>query len=460
MGRTSVCERTVEVNAVAGGQATRKSAGRAVLLAVAATWMLSTVGCFASFDMRKNIPWPEWDGDKPQTPLKVVAMWQDTVKSSEGRPAVRGFGGRVIFYGKDDNKTVKVEGDLDVYAFVENDRDPNDINPSRKFVFTADMLEKHYSENKLGHTYNFWLPWEEVGGKTLQITLVTRFTPATGGTTVMSDHTTYILPGLDDLAEQRLSRPEPMHRDADITPVGYFGDTPGGHRISVESVPLPQLDASSEFRFRSMSGPAQPSMYNTGSQYNAGYGIAGSGNGGQIMPGNMPYSAPAMQQYGTQYVPQNGQFAPQGNMPYQGQQPPPQGSAPRYYDVPMPTGNILPGPGPAQGQVPAYNPFTPNPGIPQPSQRWRQYEAPNNLNPAASTSGMNGPARTSEQAHLAQQQRELQQEASFPEFGAADSTNWKTPQMSSTDPRLSRQIPQAADRQPPRLPVQAGPYGR
>ena len=93
---------------------------RLLIVACIGGSVITSSGCFSGFDMRKNIPWPELvNYDEPKTPLKMVAMWQDTVKSQPGKPSIRGFGGRIIFYGADATKPVKVDGDLDVFAFVE-----------------------------------------------------------------------------------------------------------------------------------------------------------------------------------------------------------------------------------------------------------------------------------------------------------------------------------------------------
>src|SRR5688572_20744600 len=93
---------------------------------------LMLAGC-SYFDLRKNIPWMPGEDGELERPMKIVAAWTDTIMShSEERP-VRGFGGRLMFYAREDSKPVKVKGSLVVYAFDETGRDPRNVKPDRKF---------------------------------------------------------------------------------------------------------------------------------------------------------------------------------------------------------------------------------------------------------------------------------------------------------------------------------------
>ena len=87
---------------------------------------------------------------------------------------MRGFGARIYFYEQDAQEPIKVDGTLVVYAF-----DATNVSqmpkPEKKYVFTAEQFAKHYSKTSLGHSYSIWLPWDEVGGVTRQLSLVTRF---------------------------------------------------------------------------------------------------------------------------------------------------------------------------------------------------------------------------------------------------------------------------------------------
>jgi hypothetical protein len=105
------------------------------------------------------------------SPQKMTVIWKGSTLASPGNPAVRGFGGRVFFYDAD-NETVKVDGEMVVYGFdTANDSNQAD----KKFVFKRDKMEDHYGETNLGHSYSFWVPWDEVGGDQKSVTLIPAF---------------------------------------------------------------------------------------------------------------------------------------------------------------------------------------------------------------------------------------------------------------------------------------------
>ena len=141
--------------------------------------------------------WPYWPfnrEDKPGKPDKIVTLWSDTVLTQPGRPPIRGFGGRLMFYEGKKEEPIKVEGTLVVYAFDETDRDANNARPDRKYAFTPQQLPPHYSKSKIGHSYSVWLPWDEVGGPQKEITLIVRFEPKEGAVAI-SDPCRQLLPG-------------------------------------------------------------------------------------------------------------------------------------------------------------------------------------------------------------------------------------------------------------------------
>lgn len=150
-------------------------------------------GC-ATFDLSKRIPWGAGEDGKPAVPMRLMAVWTDTTMTSPGKPAMRGMGGRIVFYDQA-NEPVKVKGTLVVYAFNETDRDPTNVTPDRKYVFLTSDFEKHYSKGRLGHSYSFWLPWDQVGGKQAAISLIARFQPDKGGE-IIGEQTKHLLPGL------------------------------------------------------------------------------------------------------------------------------------------------------------------------------------------------------------------------------------------------------------------------
>jgi hypothetical protein len=155
--------------------------------------LLPLAGC-STFDLRKGIPWIPGEDGELERPMKIVAVWTDTIMSHGEETPVRGFGGRLMFYHREDGKPVKVQGTLVVYAFDETNRDPRNVRPERKYVFSAEEFEKHYSESKLGHSYSVWLPWDKVGGPQAEVSLLVRFTPKAGGM-ITGEQQTVSLPG-------------------------------------------------------------------------------------------------------------------------------------------------------------------------------------------------------------------------------------------------------------------------
>jgi len=136
--------------------------------------------------------WP-WSKPEPETPARMIDTWTDTVLWQPGKAGVRGFGGRIMFFPEDDEDPVVVDGTLTVYAFDDDDPDP-DKPPVKKYLFLAEKLPGHYSESEVGHSYSFWLPWDDVGGSERQIGLITRFEDKEGKV-VMSKVAHKTLPG-------------------------------------------------------------------------------------------------------------------------------------------------------------------------------------------------------------------------------------------------------------------------
>ena len=154
--------------------------------------MLALAGC-AKLDLDEGFTL--WKSDpQPQTPERLAAVWTETTLHQPGKPVVRGFGGRILFHGSDEQQAVLVEGNVIVYAY-DNDR-PNqeDPAPDKKFVFPAENLAKHSSDSSLGPSYSFWLPWDNAGGPQRRISLLTRFEDKSGKI-VMSQMAHVTLPG-------------------------------------------------------------------------------------------------------------------------------------------------------------------------------------------------------------------------------------------------------------------------
>ena len=166
-----------------------------ILLALIASGCTSTNSSLTSY-----IPfYPQEDAKSDQLPpSRVVAVWAPDVLQTIGTSATQGFGGRLFFFDNK-NKAVEVEGQLVVYAFDDTNLDDNEIGPSkrpdRRFVFTSEQVPNHFSENKIGPSYSFWIPWQQAAGQTRKtITLMPVFT-TTDGVRVAGPPTRNVLPG-------------------------------------------------------------------------------------------------------------------------------------------------------------------------------------------------------------------------------------------------------------------------
>jgi len=69
--------------------------------------LLLIAGC-SPLDLHARLPWQK-DEAEANRPRKIVAFWSDTIMHQQGQAGVRGFGGRVFFYGEDENKPVEVD---------------------------------------------------------------------------------------------------------------------------------------------------------------------------------------------------------------------------------------------------------------------------------------------------------------------------------------------------------------
>jgi hypothetical protein len=149
-------------------------------------------GC-SSLNLSEGLKWTNSE-DEPQIPNEIVDVWTNDILHHAGQSSKRGFGGRLMFHSRDIETPVKVEGSLTVYLFDDRGEDPLREDPIHKFIFPAEAFEKHYSESKLGHSYSFWLPIDDVGGVEKKLTVIARFEPKLGGK-IMSKPSTHVLPG-------------------------------------------------------------------------------------------------------------------------------------------------------------------------------------------------------------------------------------------------------------------------
>ena len=205
---------------------------------------LLTPGCqFAPKPSTKAWPWQKDTAKKP--PDRILPVWTDSVLHQPNQPGVRGFGGRVYFYGKENTDPVEVDGSFAVYVFDADDNAPSDQRPLRKFVFTADQFKTHMSRTSMGPSYSVWIPWGEVGGAPRRLSLISRFEGREGGTTI-SDPTIKILPGVPTNKEIDKSQDSAKSNQSPVSLAGHadsssptLNKVQSAEKSKIESIDLP-----------------------------------------------------------------------------------------------------------------------------------------------------------------------------------------------------------------------------
>ncbi len=161
------------------------------------------VGCSTFGGKKPTAPWAnhsEKKKTKYETPERVIAIWSDAVYQHPGKPATRGFGGRVYFYNNE-GKVIPVDGQLVVYAYDDASAAAGNDKPTRKYGFTAEQLTHYYSDSDLGASYNVWIPWDAVGNEEKQISLFPVFIDDSGRM-VRGSFANNRLPGKRNITEE------------------------------------------------------------------------------------------------------------------------------------------------------------------------------------------------------------------------------------------------------------------
>ncbi len=176
-------------------------------LVVAALLAAAQAGC-STLELPPEVPLLGIEA-RPQPPSRMTDLWSYVVLRQPGETSVRGFGGRIMFYGRTSHRPVRVEGTLTVFAFDADEDDPDNVIPEKKYIFTPEQFARYYSRSDLGHSYSVWLPWDEVGGPPRNLSLIARFESATGET-VFGQPSSQKLPGFGSKSKQP---PEPQASD-------------------------------------------------------------------------------------------------------------------------------------------------------------------------------------------------------------------------------------------------------
>jgi len=177
----------------------------------------------------------------PQVPTRLVSTWEDTVLTRQGQKPQRGFGGRLVFFNRESDEAVRVEGQLIVYAFEEANAELKNAPPTRRYVFPREQFARHESPSQLGPAYSVWLPWSELGGEQKNISLIARFEPH-HGTLIVGEQTKHLLPGTSPVLVK--SKNEPMSPGNGVRLAQYSATTDADKsvkpkkRLTTTSIPL------------------------------------------------------------------------------------------------------------------------------------------------------------------------------------------------------------------------------
>ena len=124
----------------------------------------------------------------------MAVIWTPDTVITPGKPAARGFGGRIYFYNAS-NKPIAVDGQLAVYAYDDSAEGANRETPDRKYAFTPDQFRIRFSESQIGASYSVWLPWGPATDQDLKsVSLLPVFT-STSGQIVMGQQAINVLRG-------------------------------------------------------------------------------------------------------------------------------------------------------------------------------------------------------------------------------------------------------------------------
>ena len=150
-----------------------------------------------------SVPNLPFEGVEYKVPTSLGVIWTDSSVSLPGKPTTRGFGGRFFFYDERGD-AVAVDGELTIYGFDDTDDENQRNMADKKFVFRRTELQGHAGQNDMGVSYNFWVPWDAVGGDRMTVSLLPIFQSA-DGKMIRGEMAVNVLPGKTPVAEQEAS---------------------------------------------------------------------------------------------------------------------------------------------------------------------------------------------------------------------------------------------------------------
>ena len=205
------------------GHRQHHSIGRYRLL-VALCFACVSPGCGS---LKLATPRLTFDDAPAEPPAKMIPVWSDTVMSRPGQRGVRGLGGRIVFYGRETDEPVQVNGSLIVYGWDDTQGNLSQT-PDRKYVVTPEELAGHLSQSTIGDSYSIWIPWDHAGSQHKRVTIVARYV-GQDGVEIASTPQRVVLPGpvpeLLSQTQQEQARPIAKLTPSKVQQAGYFTES-------------------------------------------------------------------------------------------------------------------------------------------------------------------------------------------------------------------------------------------
>lgn len=193
-------------------------------LLVALSFVCLLPGCGS---LKLATPRLSFDDAPAEPPAKLIPVWSDTVMSRPGQRGVRGLGGRIVFYGRETDEPVQVNGSLLVYGWDDTQGNLNQT-PDRKYVVTPDELAGHLSQSTIGDSYSIWIPWDHAGSEHKRVTIVAKYV-GQDGVELASTPQRVVLPGpvpeLLTRAQKEQARPITKRTPSRVQHAGYFTES-------------------------------------------------------------------------------------------------------------------------------------------------------------------------------------------------------------------------------------------
>ncbi|MDR1268110.1 MAG: hypothetical protein LBK82_01165, partial [Planctomycetaceae bacterium] len=155
------------------------------------------IGCQSNLALKRMQAKNPLAKNSAKTPTKMVDVWNTYAQTTPEGKVLRGIAGRIHFYNDYKKKqAVKVDGNLTVFVFDGNEKDPAHAKPLKVYQFRSETLDKHYAFKKpLGHGYDFFLPFDEIGGEEKNLCVMTRFDDRLEQALVLSHPVVTVLKG-------------------------------------------------------------------------------------------------------------------------------------------------------------------------------------------------------------------------------------------------------------------------